>query len=166
MLRREWEQWRDIGLRGYGYDGLRRRGWRGGAVEDRDVAFVDGLYGTGLRLAEWASVLDVELPPAGGRFPRAWLAAACAKGGRHGRFYRIPRRVLSLLEGYLDPVEGSRRLAIARAGGGPVRGAARGSGRDGLQRSFPCAVSGRPVRCTAGLGGCARAWCSAVIVRP
>jgi hypothetical protein len=53
--------------------------------EDRDAAFVDGLYGTGLRLSEWASVLDVELPteqPAGGgsRFPKAWLAAACIKG--------------------------------------------------------------------------------------
>ena len=116
MLRSAWEQWRDIGLREYGFDGLRRPGWRGGAVEDRDVAFVDGLFGTGLRLAEWASVLDIELPPAaGGRFPRAWLAAACAKGGQRGRFYRIPRRVLSLLEGYLDPVEGSRRPAIARA---------------------------------------------------
>jgi hypothetical protein len=116
MLRPAFEQWRDVGLRGYGLDGLRRAGWRGGALEDRDCAFVDGLYGTGLRLTEWASVLDVELPEAGGgRFGRAWLAAACAKGGKAGRIYRIPRGVLASVAGYLDPVEGSRRVAIARA---------------------------------------------------
>jgi integrase len=85
-------------------------------LEDRDTAFVDGLYGTGLRLTEWASVLDVEVPEADGRrFGRAWLAAACAKGGKSGRVYRIPRSVLAALAGYLDPVEGSRRAAIAGA---------------------------------------------------
>jgi len=116
MLRPAFERWRDVGLRGYGFDGLRRAGWRGGALEDRDAAFVDGLYGTGLRLTEWASVLDVEVPEADGRrFGRAWLAAACAKGGRSGRVYRIPRGVLASLAGYLDPVEGSRSAAIARA---------------------------------------------------
>jgi integrase len=116
MLRPAFEQWRDVGLRGYGFDGLRQAGWRGGALEDRDAAFVDGLYGTGLRLTEWASVLDVELPEADGRrFGRAWLAAACAKGGRSGRLYRVPRSVLASLAGYLDPLEGSRRVAIARA---------------------------------------------------
>ena len=116
MLRPAFEQWRDVGLRGYGLDGLRRPGWRGGGCEDRDIAFVDGLYGTGLRLTEWASVLDVELPRAdGARFARAYLAAACAKGGHHGRVYRIPRAVLAAVEAYLDPVEGSRRLAISRA---------------------------------------------------
>lgn len=116
MLRPAFERWRDVGLRGYGLDGLRRPGWRGGGCEDRDVAFVDGLYGTGLRLAEWASILDVELPRDGrARFARAYLAAACAKGGRHGREYRIPRGVLGAVEAYLDPVEGSRRLAIGRA---------------------------------------------------
>jgi integrase len=116
MLRPAFEQWRDVGLRGYGFDGLRRDGWRAGAHEDRDVAFVDGLYGTGLRLAEWASVLDVELPAADGRrFGRAWLAAACTKGGMVGRSYRLPAGVLASLVSYLDPLEGSRRVAIARA---------------------------------------------------
>ena len=46
LLRPAYEQWRDIGLRGYGFDGLRRAGWRG-FNEDRDAAFTDGLYGTG-----------------------------------------------------------------------------------------------------------------------
>ena len=115
MLRPAFDQWRDIGLRGYGFDGLRRAGWRGGC-EDRDAAFVEGLYGTGLRLREWASVLDVELPVAGGeRFPRAWLSAACIKGGREGRYYRVPRTVLAAVAAYTDPVEGSRAEAVRRA---------------------------------------------------
>lgn len=116
MLRAAFEQWRDIGLRGYGFDGLRIPGWRG-VNEDRDVVFVDGLYGTGLRLQEWASVLDVEIPlRAEGNFPKAWLAAACIKGRKkEGRTYRIPRRVLRDIVGYCDPVEGSRAEAIRRA---------------------------------------------------
>ena len=115
LLRPALEQWRDVGLRGYGFDGLRRPGWNG-MNEDRDVAFTEGLYGTGLRLREWASVLDVELPAAGSaRMMRAWLAAACVKGGGEGRFYRVPRGVLAAVASYLDPVEGSRREAVLRA---------------------------------------------------
>ncbi|QSE87789.1 integrase (plasmid) [Rhodococcus pseudokoreensis] len=116
LLRSAFEQWRDIGLRGYGFDGRRRPGWRG-FNEDRDAAFVDGLYGTGLRLTEWSSILDVELPTedAAGRFPKAWLAAACIKGGRAGRTFRIPRSVVNSVAGYMDPREGSRAEAIERA---------------------------------------------------
>lgn len=116
LLRTAFEQWRDVGLRGYSFDGRRLEGWRG-FNEDRDAAFVDGLYGTGLRLSEWSSVLDVELPARDttGRFPRAWLAAACIKGGREGRDYRVPRGVLKGVAAYLDPLEGSRAEAIQRA---------------------------------------------------
>lgn len=115
MLRPAFEQWRDVGLRGYGFDGLRRTGWRG-FNEDRDTAFVDGLYGTGLRLREWASILDIELPlGAEGRHPRMWLSAACSKGGRAGRDYRIPRRALASVGTYLDPLEGSRAEVVRRA---------------------------------------------------
>ncbi|MFZ3596691.1 integrase [Streptomyces sp. BH104] len=117
LLREALEQWRDIGLRGYGFDGLRRPGRQtGGFNEDRDTAFVDGLYGTGLRLSEWASVLDVELPaPGGERMATARLAAKCVKGGREGRTYWIPRQVLRSVEGYRDPLEGSRAEAVRRA---------------------------------------------------
>ncbi|MFC8438205.1 site-specific integrase [Streptomyces griseoincarnatus] len=115
ILRAPFEQWRDIGLCGYGFDGGRRPGWHG-PNEDRDAVFVDGLYGTGLRLQEWASVLDVELPSSSAaRLSKAWLAAACVKGAKEGRWYRIPRAVLRAAEGYLDPLEGSRTEAIRRA---------------------------------------------------
>ncbi|MEU2248526.1 integrase [Streptomyces sp. NPDC019224] len=115
MLRTAFEQWRNIGLCGYAFDGVRRRGWRG-SNEDRDAAFVDGLYGTGLRLTEWASVLDVELPAVGNaRFSSAWLSAACIKRGEEGRVYRVPRSVLSAVAAYTDPLEGSRMEAVRRA---------------------------------------------------
>ena len=115
MLRAAFEQWRNIGLCGYGFDGTRRPGWRG-ANEDRDAAFVDGLYGTGLRLLEWASVLEVGVPaPGAARFASAWLSAACIKRGREGRVYRVPRSVLDSVAAYLDPLEGSRAEAVLRA---------------------------------------------------
>jgi hypothetical protein len=94
---------------------VRRAGWRG-FNEDRDCAFVDGLYGTGLRVREWASVLDVELPASGSeRMGEARLAEKCVKGAEEGRTYWIPRRVLQSVEGYADPLEGSRTEAIRRA---------------------------------------------------
>ncbi|WP_217207514.1 integrase [Streptomyces sp. AC550_RSS872] len=116
LLRKALEQWRDVGLRGYGFDGLRPDSWHG-FNEDRNTAFVDGLWGTGLRLEEWASVLDVELPATSvtSRYPKAWLAESCAKGRRYGRNYRIPRAVLKAVAGYIDPLEGSRAEAIGRA---------------------------------------------------
>ncbi|MER5493448.1 integrase [Streptomyces sp. NPDC002490] len=116
LLRKAFEQWKDVGLRGYGFDGLRPENWHG-FNEDRNTAFVEGLWGTGLRLEEWASVLDVELPPAPvtNRYPKAWLSQSCAKGRRHGRNYRIPRAVVKAVTGYMDPMEGSRAEAIGRA---------------------------------------------------
>jgi hypothetical protein len=95
-----YRRWRDVGLRGFGLDGLEDPGWRG-RNEQRDAAFADGLYETGLRLQEWASVLDIELPaddPARG-YARRWLAAACAKG-RVGRHYWLPRVALTQVLSY------------------------------------------------------------------
>lgn len=116
LLRKAFEQWKDVGLRGYGFDGLRPESWHG-FNEDRNTAFVEGLWGTGLRLEEWASVPDVELPlaPVTSRYPKAWLAQSCAKGRRYGRNYRIPRAVVKAVAGYMDPMEGSRAEAIGRA---------------------------------------------------
>ncbi len=61
-------------------------------VPQRDCAFTDGLYGTGLRLSEWASVLLCELPPddPSRGYYSCTLADGCAKGGR-GRRYWMPR---------------------------------------------------------------------------
>ena len=107
-----YDRWRDVGLRGFGLDGLEDPSWRG-RNEQRDAAFADGLYETGLRLQEWASILDLELPaddPARGYATR-WLADACAKGGV-GRRYWLPRIALTKVLSYR---EGARALAVHRA---------------------------------------------------
>jgi integrase len=107
-----YRRWRDIGLRGHNLDGRPDPQWRG-RNDQRDVAFADGLYGCGLRLAEWASVLLIELPdddPARG-YTTSYLADACAKGG-YGHRYWLPRTALL---GVLDYVEGARARAVRRA---------------------------------------------------
>jgi hypothetical protein len=56
-----YRRWRDLGFRGPDLDGRADRLWRG-RDEQRDAAFVDGLYRSGLRLTEWASVLLIRSP--------------------------------------------------------------------------------------------------------
>jgi len=104
--------WRDTGLRGLDRDGREARVWRG-RNSQRDCAFTDGLYGTGLRLSEWASVLVCELPPddPSRGYCTCTLADACAKGGR-GRRYWMPRTVLADVLAYHD---GERAAAVRRA---------------------------------------------------
>jgi integrase len=104
--------WRNLGLRGFTAEGIPTPSWRG-RTEDRDVAYAEGLYGTGLRMAEWSSMLTIELPSAGyeGLF-RGWVASACAKRSA-GREFWMRRRVAQLTRFYLE--EGSRPAAVARA---------------------------------------------------
>jgi integrase len=107
-----YRRWRDLGLRGHGLDGRPDPRWRG-RNDQRDVAFADALYGSGLRLAEWASVLLTELPeddPTRG-YTTSYLADACAKGG-YGHKYWLPR---TALVGVLDYVEGARARAVRQA---------------------------------------------------
>lgn len=105
-------RWRDLGLRGRDLSGRRDRSWRG-RNEQRDAAFADGLYGTGLRLSEWSSVVLSELPQlqAGRGFYTGELADACAKGG-YGHRYWIPHQSLSAVWAY---VEGARAAAVRQA---------------------------------------------------
>nr|WP_294637960.1 hypothetical protein [uncultured Rhodococcus sp.] len=107
-----YRRWRDIGLRGLDRRGREAEGSRGRNAQ-RDSAFADGLYGTGLRLSEWASVLMVELPvdDASRGFTTCRLAAACAKGSRGRRFW-MPRETLTDVHAY---VEGERARAVRRA---------------------------------------------------
>lgn len=105
-------RWRDVGLRGRDLTRRRDRSWRG-RNEQRDSAFVDGLYGTGLRLTEWASLVLPELPrPEADRsFYTCALADRCAKGG-YGHPYWMPRRVLSAVRAYC---EGARARVVREA---------------------------------------------------
>ncbi|RFU42255.1 hypothetical protein DZF91_07505 [Actinomadura logoneensis] len=105
-------RYRDLGLLGLTGEGADDPSWRGRNPQ-RDAAFAEGLYGTGLRLSEWASVLDVELPfddPAR-QYWTCRLADAVAKGG-YGRRYWMPRSVLTETLSY---IEGERAAAVRRA---------------------------------------------------
>jgi integrase len=105
-------QWRNLGLQGFTRDGLPSEDWKG-RTEDRDVAFAEGLFGTGLRLGEWASLLTVELPESGQQaLVRGWVASACAKGSV-GRLFWMRRRVAQQVLFYAR--EGTRSAAVARA---------------------------------------------------
>ena len=104
--------WRDIGLCGFAGDGQQRLDWNG-LNEDRDRAYADGLYDTGLRRTELASLLVSDVPsPTRRVLTREQLAAACAKLNR-GRPYWVPARSARQLRSYIR--EGSRPRAVRRA---------------------------------------------------
>jgi len=107
-----YRRWLDLGIRGMDLSGRVDRWWRG-RNEQRDVAFCDGLYGTGLRVSEWASVVLPELPPFERRrgYYTCELADACAKGGC-GHSYWMPRSVMNAVLSY---VECARAAAVRRA---------------------------------------------------
>ncbi|MGW7363205.1 site-specific integrase [Streptomyces sp. NPDC054841] len=107
-----YRRWCDLGIRGFDLRGRPDPWWKG-RNEQRDRAFCDGLYGNGLRVSEWASVVLPELPAYDRRrgFYTCELADACAKGG-YGHKYWMPR---AALRGVLGYVEGARAAAVRRA---------------------------------------------------
>lgn len=105
------ERWRDIGTHGLSPDGVERSRWRPRS-QWRDAAFVDGLYGSGLRLQEWSSVLRLEIrAPGAHRYVAHRVADACAKN-RRGHAYWLRHAVLDSIAGY---VETERNDAVRRA---------------------------------------------------
>lgn len=110
---RAFRLWRDTGLRGYDGDGRRDRSFRG-RHDDRNAAFADLLFSSGLRRTEAASLLTIELPrpqlpPQ--RYYDARLAAAVAKGYKSRTFY-VSQPALRAVEAYCTT---SRRAVIRRA---------------------------------------------------
>ncbi|WP_218892954.1 hypothetical protein [Streptomyces sp. Ag109_G2-15] len=105
-------RWVDLGVRGFDLHGRPDPWWKG-RNDQRDRAFCDGLYGTGLRVSEWASVVLPELPSYDRRrgFFTCELADKCAKGG-YGHKYWMSR---SALRGVLGYAEGARAAAVRRA---------------------------------------------------
>ncbi|MFF4510435.1 site-specific integrase [Streptomyces mirabilis] len=105
-------RWLDLGIRGMDLDGRPDQWWRG-RNEQRDTAFCQGLYGNGLRVAEWASVVIPELPHYDRRrhYYACHLADACAKKG-YGHPYWTPQ---SAIKGVLSYMEGPRAAAVRRA---------------------------------------------------
>lgn len=104
-----YERYRDCGLVGLTLEGDEDRGWRGRSGQ-RNAAFADLLYGSGLRLEKGGSLLLVELPPddPGRGFYTCHMAEQCAKG-KIARAYWMPRKALLPV---LDYCEGERATAV------------------------------------------------------
>lgn len=110
---RAFRRWADVGLRGAGVDGLVDSGWSG-RLGDRNAAFADLLFSSGMRLTEGASLLTVEVPRLqleGGRYYVGRLARAVTKSRRARTFY-ASSVVVGEVEGY---VESSRARLVRRA---------------------------------------------------
>lgn len=104
-------QWRDVGLAGRRVDGSCDPSWRG-RNEDRNVAFANLLWGSGLRLREAATLLTFELPDLdpGARYLRARLGQGVAKG--RGRDFWMSEHSRRVLSAYMIS---TRASAVARA---------------------------------------------------
>lgn len=110
---RAFRLWRDVGLRGYDAGGRRDRSFRG-RHDDRNAAFADVLFSSGLRRTEAGSLLTTELPRLLGepqRYYDARLASATAKRGKSRTFY-ISTAALRAVEAYCAT---SRQAVIRRA---------------------------------------------------
>lgn len=105
-------RWRDTGVLGFDRHGTEKVRWRP-RNEERDVAFVNGLYGSGLRIQEWSTVILSEIPATDTtrRYQGIELSDACAKGG-HGHRYWQNVEALNSLDIY---TEGPRAAAVREA---------------------------------------------------
>lgn len=106
------ERWRDVGLRGLSPDGSVNPAYRGRNA-DRNAAFFDLLFDSGLRLTEASSLLSMELPTSDGVNRMRWgrVAKAAAKNGS-GRPFAVTERTLSSIRSY---VATSRDAAVRSA---------------------------------------------------
>jgi len=95
-----YRRWRDIGVRGYGPDGLPDPGFRGRWAA-RNATFCDLMVRAGLRLAEQAAltVFEVPLDRRLAGYQRFWLPPAVAKGGS-ARWIYVPASTVAELAGY------------------------------------------------------------------
>ena len=112
---RAFHVWRDIGILGYGSDGLPDEGWRG-RNGDRNAAFTDLLFDSGLRLTEGATLFTLELPVLEYGRKNQWsmLAAAVSKS-RRTRSFTMRTSTLQEIHTYIAT---TRRSAIRRAQSG------------------------------------------------
>ncbi|MGV1005139.1 MAG: site-specific integrase [Candidatus Nanopelagicales bacterium] len=110
---RAYRRWRDVGMGGYGGDGLLDPSWRG-RNDARNVAMCDLMWASGLRLREAATLLLTELPAAAGadQYVRGRVAEAVAKGV--AREYWVSRWALQRIAGYVTT---TRADAVRRAQG-------------------------------------------------
>jgi len=94
--------WRDVGIRGYGPDGLPSDRFRGRWAA-RNATFSDLMVRTGLRLAEQASITIPEIPTsiALGGYQRFWLPGATAKNFS-ARWVYVPHSTVQEVIAYIE----------------------------------------------------------------
>ncbi|MEU6972885.1 site-specific integrase [Kitasatospora aureofaciens] len=110
---RAYRLWRDVGLRGYTADD-RRDPSRRGRNDDRNAAYSDLLFSSGMRRSEGGSLLTIEVPPLEESVKRYFdgrLAKATTKSRRERTFY-VAIECLRAIDAY---VRTSRRAVVRRA---------------------------------------------------
>ncbi|WP_344454306.1 site-specific integrase [Actinocorallia aurantiaca] len=110
---RAYRLWRDVGLRGYDADGRRDQHWYG-RNDDRNAAYSDLLFSSGVRRTEGGSLLTIEVPERAGenrRFYAGRLGREVTKSRRERTFY-ISAEALAAVESYCLT---TRRAVIRRA---------------------------------------------------
>ncbi|MFE0207358.1 tyrosine-type recombinase/integrase [Streptomyces sp. NPDC058985] len=97
-----YRRWRDVGIRGYGPDGLPSARFRG-RWATRNAVFCDVMVRTGLRLSEQAHLLVTEVPTTAalGGYQRFWLPGAIAKNSS-ARWVYLPHSMVLELGSYLQ----------------------------------------------------------------
>jgi site-specific recombinase XerD len=108
---RAYRRWRDVGLAGYGANGLLSDGWRG-RNDGRNIAMGDLVWASGLRLREAGTLLLQEIPKVTGgeSYVRGRVAEAVAKGS--ARDYWVSRYAIKRLAAYIAT---TRAEAVRRA---------------------------------------------------
>lgn len=108
---RAYRRWRDVGLGGYRLDGRRDTNWRG-RNDGRNLAFVEALWSSGLRLREAGTLVLGEIPSVDSqvRYAKARVGQAVAKG--RGRDFWISAAALKHIDNY---VISTRAAAVRRA---------------------------------------------------
>ena len=108
-----YRRWRDVGVRGFGADGLPDASFRG-RYASRNATFADLLIRTGLRLSEQTSLSVFEVPERVGgiQHARMWLPRAIAKCGSARGVY-IPASVLADVWDYVE-IERAQAVEQAR----------------------------------------------------
>ncbi|HEY1712576.1 MAG TPA: site-specific integrase [Solirubrobacteraceae bacterium] len=110
---RAFRRWVGVGLRGHDRGGVPSPGWVG-RLEDRNLAYTQLLYSSGLRRLEGASLLTIEVPRTrleGGLYYVGRLAKAVTRSKKPRTFY-VSAEVVGQIESYM---ESSRAEAVRKA---------------------------------------------------
>ncbi|MED7954649.1 hypothetical protein [Streptomyces sp. BE303] len=129
---RAYRLWRDVGLRGYTADGRRDPSWLG-RNDDRNAAYSDLLFSSGMRRSEGGSLLTIEVPvleESVKRYLDGRLARATTKSRRERTSY-VAVECLRAIDAY---VRTTRRAVVA---GPRPRGATRRWTAYGWWRNVP-----------------------------